>query len=48
MTWSSRQPLGQVATMIVTGDDDRLVLGNDSGIEIVTPRRFLERLDADS
>lgn len=34
------------ATMIVTGDDDLLVLGSYEGIEIVTPRRFLERLDA--
>ena len=36
------------ATMIVTGDDDLLVLGNYSRIEIVPPRCFLERLDADS
>jgi putative PIN family toxin of toxin-antitoxin system len=35
------------ATMIVTGDDDLLVLRSYSGIEIVTPRRFLEQLDAD-
>jgi putative PIN family toxin of toxin-antitoxin system len=34
------------ATTIVTGDDDLLVLGRYSGIEIVTPRRFLEQLDA--
>jgi putative PIN family toxin of toxin-antitoxin system len=40
--------LGAGATMIVTGDDDLLVLRSYSGIEIVPPRRFLEHLDADS
>jgi uncharacterized protein len=40
--------VGAGATMIVTGDDDLLVLRNYSGIEIATPRRFLELLDADS
>ena len=40
--------VGAGATMIVTGDDDLLVRGNYSGIEIVTPRRFLEQLDAAS
>jgi predicted nucleic acid-binding protein len=34
--------------MIVTGDDDLLELKSYSEIEIVTPRRFLEQLDADS
>jgi putative PIN family toxin of toxin-antitoxin system len=38
--------VGASATAIVTGDDDLLVLGNYSGIEICTPRRFLEQLDA--
>lgn len=33
------------ATMIVTGDDDLLVLRRYAEIEILTPRRFLERLD---
>ena len=36
------------ADLIVTGDDDLLVLRTYEGIEIVSPRRFLERLDADS
>ena len=40
--------LGADATTIVTGDDDLLVLGSYSGIEIQTPRRFLEQLDANS
>lgn len=39
--------VGASATMIVTGDDDLLVLKRYAGIEVVTPRRFLERLDAD-
>ena len=30
------------ATAIVTGDDDLLTLGTFEGIEIFTPRRFLE------
>lgn len=34
------------ATTIVTGDDDLLVLRRYLGVEICTPRRFLERLDA--
>jgi putative PIN family toxin of toxin-antitoxin system len=34
--------VGANATIIVTGGDDVFVLGNYSGIEIVTPRRFLE------
>ena len=40
--------VGASATAIVTGDDDLLVLRNYSGIEICTPRRFLEQLDAES
>ena len=40
--------LGADATTIVTGDDDLLVLGSYSGIEIQTPRRFLEQLEANS
>jgi predicted nucleic acid-binding protein len=40
--------VGAGATMIVTGDDDLLVLRSYSGIEIMTPRRFVEQLDADS
>ncbi len=40
--------VGAEATTIVTGDDDLLVLGSYSGIEIRTPRRFLEQLDADA
>ena len=39
--------LGATATTIGTGDDDLLVLKSSSGIEICTPRRFLEQLDAD-
>ena len=38
--------VGARATTIVTGDDDLLVLRSYSGIEICTPRRFLEKLDA--
>ena len=34
------------ADFIVTGDDDLLVLGGYEGVAIVSPRRFLERLDA--
>lgn len=30
------------ATLIVTGDDDLLTLGSYRGIEIVSPRQFLE------
>lgn len=40
--------VGASATSIVTGDDDLLVLRNYSRIEICTPRRFLEQLDAES
>jgi putative PIN family toxin of toxin-antitoxin system len=40
--------VGAEATMNVTGDDDLLVLKRYSEIEIVTPRRFLEQLNADS
>jgi putative PIN family toxin of toxin-antitoxin system len=36
------------ATTIVTGDEDLLVLGSYSGIAIMTPRRFLEQLEAAS
>jgi putative PIN family toxin of toxin-antitoxin system len=34
------------ATLIVTGDDDLLVLGTYAGIAIVSPRRLLEMLDS--
>lgn len=34
------------ANLIVTGDDDLLVLGAYAGIAIVSPRRLLEILDA--
>ena len=34
------------ATFIVTGDDDLLVLGRYSGIDIVSPRHLLEILDS--
>lgn len=34
------------ADFIVTGDDDLLVLGEYERVAIVSPRRFLERLDA--
>lgn len=34
------------AEVIVTGDKDLLPLGNFEGIEIATPRQFLERLAA--
>jgi len=40
--------VGARATTIVTGDDDLLVLRSYSGIEICTPRLFLEQLDAES
>ena len=40
--------VGAEATTIVTGDDDLLVLRSYSGIEICTPRRFLEELDAEA
>jgi putative PIN family toxin of toxin-antitoxin system len=33
------------AEVIVTGDPDLLVLGAHEGIEIVSPRQFLERID---
>ena len=46
MIWCWRRPLAP-ALAIVTGDDDLLVLSNYSGIEICTPRRFLEQLDAE-
>jgi predicted nucleic acid-binding protein len=36
------------AELIVTGDDDLLVLKEYEGVAIVSPRQFLERLDADS
>ena len=36
------------ADVIVTGDQDLLVLVSFEGIAIVSPRQFLERLDADS
>ncbi len=32
------------ATVVVTGDRDLLDLGTHRGVEIVTPRRFLDRL----
>lgn len=35
------------AAFIVTGDDDLLVLGTYERTAIVSPRQFLERLDAD-
>ena len=34
------------ANLIVTGDRDLLVLEGYDGVSIVSPRRFLERLDA--
>jgi putative PIN family toxin of toxin-antitoxin system len=36
------------ANLIVTGDEDLLVLETYDGIDIISPRRFLERLDAES
>ena len=36
------------ADVIVTGDQDLLVLGSFEGVAIVSPRQFLERLDAGS
>lgn len=36
------------ADVIVTGDQDLLVLGTFAGVAIVSPRQFLERLDSDS
>ena len=36
------------ADVIVTGDQDLLVLGAFEGVAIVSPRQFLERLDSDS
>ena len=36
------------ANVIVTGDQDLLVLGSFEGVAIVSPRQFLERLDAGS
>jgi predicted nucleic acid-binding protein len=33
------------ADLLVTGDNDLLVLGTYAGIKIVTPRQFVERLD---
>lgn len=34
------------ANLIVTGDDDLLVLGAYEGIAVVSPRRLLELLDS--
>jgi putative PIN family toxin of toxin-antitoxin system len=36
------------ANLIVTGDQDLLVLKAYEGIDIIAPRRFLEQLDAES
>ena len=36
------------ADLVVTGDDDLLVLKRYKGVAIVSPRRVLERLDAGS
>jgi putative PIN family toxin of toxin-antitoxin system len=36
------------ANLIVTGDQDLLVLKVYEGIDVISPRRFLERLDAES
>jgi putative PIN family toxin of toxin-antitoxin system len=36
------------ADLIVTGDENLLVLKADEGIPIISPRHFLERLDAGS
>jgi putative PIN family toxin of toxin-antitoxin system len=36
------------AEVIVTGDQDLLVLGRHAGIDILSPRRFLEMLDLQS
>jgi putative PIN family toxin of toxin-antitoxin system len=36
------------ASLIVTGDQDLLVLKAYEGIDVISPRRFLERLDAES
>ncbi len=36
------------ASLVVTGDNDLLVLKRYDGVTIVSPRRFLERLDAGS
>ena len=36
------------ANLIVTGDQDLLALKVYEGIDVISPRRFLERLDAES
>jgi putative PIN family toxin of toxin-antitoxin system len=42
--WVLATALPGAAEAIVTGDDDLLVLGAHRGIEIWSPRQFLERL----
>jgi predicted nucleic acid-binding protein len=36
------------ADLVVTGDDDSLVLVAYAGVGIASPRQYLERLDSDS
>jgi predicted nucleic acid-binding protein len=36
--------VGAGAALIVTGDQDLLVIGHYNGIDIVSPRDFLKRL----
>lgn len=40
--WVLATALAGQATLIVTGDDDLLTLESFAGVEIVTPRQFLE------
>jgi len=41
--WVLATALAGEATLIMTGDDDLPSLGSFAGVEIVTPRQFLER-----
>ena len=45
--WVLATALSSQATLIITGDDDLLSLGSFAGVEIVTPRQFLERYISD-
>lgn len=45
--WVLATALSSQATLIITGDDDLLSLGSFAGVEIVTPRQFLERYMSD-
>ena len=43
--WAVKGAGNGKATVVVTGDEDLLILRQYEGIEFVTPRAFLARLD---